>query len=99
MCNNFVQAKSLLKIRGNVEKTITIMSTNGPIKFQLIKYVIGDDNEIYVLGTTVYDKPIKYFVKYYWKRWTVEIHFRQSKYKLSLSQLKSKTKKALLKIY
>jgi len=47
------------------------------------------------LGTTIYDKDINYLKNTYWKRWKIEIHFRYSKYNLSLKELKSKTENSI----
>jgi hypothetical protein len=94
--NNFGRAKSLMKSLVNVEKRITIKSPNGPIKFRLIKYIIEENEQTYLLGTTILDKPIEYFIKYYRKRWKIEIHFRYSKYNLSLSELHSTTKNGII---
>jgi hypothetical protein len=59
------------------------------IKFRLIKYYVG--RELYVIGTTIFDEEWSYFRDLYWKRWKIEIHFRHSKYNLSLKQLSSQT--------
>jgi hypothetical protein len=64
------------------------------INLRIITYYV--DKKKYILGTTIFDKNIKYFTDLYWKRWGVEIHFRHSKYDLSLKRLESKTEKTLL---
>jgi hypothetical protein len=60
------------------------------IKIRIIKYFMEDKE--YYLGTTIYNEPISYFKDLYWKRWKIETNFRQSKYDLSMLELKSKTK-------
>ena len=55
------------------------------IKFRLIKYYIG--KKVYFLGTTIMNKTVAYFKDIYWKRWSVEINFRESKYLTSLDNV------------
>jgi Transposase DDE domain len=70
------------------EYTVDINNNNQIIKFRIVRYLV-DDKEYY-LGTTIYDKNISYFKNIYWKRWKIEIHFRHSKYDLSMINLKSR---------
>jgi hypothetical protein len=42
-----------------------------------------------------YDEPIDYLKNIYWKRWTIEINFRYSKYNLSLKNLQSKNENTI----
>ena len=70
-----------------------IRYNNKIIKIRVIKYFI-DDTEYY-LCTTIYNKSINYFIDLYWKRWKVETNFKQSKYDLSMLQLKSKNKNSI----
>lgn len=92
-----VRLKSNLKcvsLLDNNDKTIKIRYHGKVIKFRLIKFLIND--QIYYIGTTIYDKPINYFKNMYWKRWKIEINFKYSKYNLSMNNIKSKTKNAIM---
>ena len=89
--NNLKQISSIK----NKNDVITFIEYEGTkIKFRIIKYKIN--NKIYYLGTTIYDKNIKYFKDLYWKRWKIEINFRHSKYNLSMNNIKSKTKNSII---
>jgi hypothetical protein len=95
MCNIklIFRLRKNLKILKNLKNStdyITNISYNKKfIQFRLIKYVVN--NKIYYLGTTIYNKSISYLKNLYWKRWKTEIHFKYSKYNLSLKELNSKT--------
>jgi hypothetical protein len=84
--------KNLTPIQNNRRKTDFIEDfthNNQTIPLRIIKYSINNND--YYLGTTIYNKDVDYFANLYWQRWGIEIHFRQSKYNLSLKQLQSKT--------
>jgi len=84
------------KLRNATKNTSIIQNiryNNKIIKIRVIKYFI-DDTEYY-LCTTIYNKSINYFIDLYWKRWKVETNFKQSKYDLSMLQLKSKNKNSI----
>lgn len=73
-------------------------NVNG-IKMKVVKFVIRtpeDKNEIYYIGTNIYNKSVEYFKDTYWKRWKTETNFKQAKHYLSLFQLKSKTENKML---
>ena len=64
------------------------------IRFRILTYKI--DNKQFFLGTTIMNHKINYFKNIYWKRWNIEIHFRESKYLCSLSNILSKNKNTVL---
>ena len=60
---------------------------------KIIKYTI--QNKEYYLATNILTHRAEYYKDLYWNRWCIEVHFRESKYFLSLTNLKST---ALIKI-
>lgn len=76
----------------NLEKTdditIDLPYQTRTVKFRLIKYEIKKTT--YYIGTTVYNVSIDCIKDIYRHRWKIETHFKSSKYKLSLKELKSK---------
>ena len=76
-------------IRKGQTSMITKINHKGNIiKFRILSYEI--DDKIYFLGTTIMNKTVAYFKNIYWKRWRIEINFRESKYLLSLNKILSK---------
>jgi hypothetical protein len=65
-----------------------------PIKFRVLKYKIDGDD--YYLGTTIFTHTVSYFIDLYHKRWSIETHFKESKYVLSLMNLTSTKENELL---
>jgi hypothetical protein len=94
---NLLIVKKLLD--KNQDEMITTIKINDEyIKFRIIKYIIDGYN--YYLGTNLLSHRKEYFKKLYWNRWCIEIHFRESKYVLSLSNLKELSlRKTLQNIY
>jgi IS4 transposase len=85
--------KSMLVVKQIIEKGQTSMNTNivrnnESIKFRIITYTINDNK--YYLGTTIMNHTVSYLKDLYWKRWSVEINFRESKYLLSLNNILSR---------
>jgi len=85
--------KSMLVVKQIIEKGQTSMNTNivrnnKSIKFRIVTYTINDNK--YYLGTTIMNHTVSYFKDLYWKRWSVEINFRESKYLLSLNNILSR---------
>ena len=77
-----------LKYKNQTSMKTRIYYGNKIISFRIIMYNIG--NKKYYLGTTIMNKTVSYFKDLYWKRWRIEINFRESKYLLSLRNLMSR---------
>ena len=88
MMDNSLLVKEMIK-KGQTSMITKITDKDETIRFRIITYKINDKD--YYLGTTIMNKTIPYFKDIYWKRWSIEINFRESKYFLSLSQLLSKS--------
>jgi hypothetical protein len=87
MQSNVILIKELIK-KGQTSMISKINYQNKIIRFRIITYEIN--NKKYFLGTTIMNKTVAYFKDIYWKRWSVEINFRESKYLLSLNNILSK---------
>ena len=85
--------KELIK-KGQTSMITNVIYDNKKIKFRIITYKIG--NKKYYLGTTIMNHKIEYFKNIYWKRWTLETNFRESKYLLSLDNILSKNENKIL---
>jgi hypothetical protein len=86
--------KHISKMKQKNDIIVFINYANTKIKFRILKYQI--DEEIYYLGTTIYNHNIIFFKNLYWKRWKIEINFRHSKYNLKMNNIISKSKNAIL---
>jgi len=60
-----------------------------------ISYRVENSNDDYYLYTNLINSSIEELKNLYWKRWTVEIHFKESKYNLSLQKVNNKTENSL----
>jgi hypothetical protein len=87
MTINNLMIKKIIE-KGQTSMNIIIVYNNESIKFRIITYQINGKN--YFLGTTIMNHKVNYFKNLYWKRWKVEINFRESKYVLSLNNISSK---------
>ena len=87
MKDNLLIVKKMIK-KGQTSMITKINYNNETIRFRIVTYKIN--NKDYYLGTTIMNKTVTYFKNIYWKRWSIEINFRESKYFLSLGQLLSK---------
>ena len=68
---------------------------NKNINNRIINYrVDNSDDEYYILTNLSYS--IDELKNLYWKRWKVEIHFKESKYNLSLKTINLKTENSLI---
>ena len=85
--NNGLLVKNMIK-KGQTSMITKINHKNEIIRFRIITYKINNND--YFLGTTIMNKTVAYFKNIYWKRWTVETNFRESKYFLSMDRLLSK---------
>ena len=68
---------------------------NKNIKNRIINYRIDNSEDEYYLLTNL-SCSIDELKDLYWKRWQVEIHFKESKYNLSLKTINLKTENSLL---
>ena len=75
------------------DATVVLKHEGKKIQFRVLKYTVNKN--IYYIGTTIYDKSIKYFKDTYWKRWKVEVNFKYSKYNLSMNNIKSKSENSV----
>jgi hypothetical protein len=87
MKDNGLFVKEIVK-KGQSSMNTTISYCNETIQFRIISYKIN--NNSYFLGTTIMNHTVEYFKDLYWKRWTVETNFRESKYLLSLRNILSR---------
>lgn len=87
MRNCELSVRELIR-KGQTSLITEISYQHETIIFRVVKYTIN--NQDYYLGTTIMNKTPAYFENLYWKRWCVEINFRQSKYLLSLNNILSK---------
>jgi IS4 transposase len=62
---------------------------NKNIKNRIINYKINESEDEYYLLTNL-SYSIYELKELYWKRWQVEIHFKESKYNLSLNKINLK---------
>jgi len=65
------------------------------INSKIINYNVKDSEDEYFLYTNLINKSIYELKDLYWKRWKVEIHFKESKYNLSLNNINLKTENSL----
>jgi hypothetical protein len=65
------------------------------INYKTVSYKINDSEEDYYLFTNLIHKSIDELKDLYWKRWKVELHFKESKYNLSLNNINLKTENSL----
>ena len=65
------------------------------INYKTVSYNINDSEEDYYLFTNLIHKSIDELKDLYWKRWKVELHFKESKYNLSLNNINLKTENSL----
>ena len=93
MKKNSILIKKLIK-KGQNNMYTKIFYNKKLIRFRILTYEINDKK--FFLGTTIMNHKINYFKNLYWKRWNIEIHFRESKYLCSLSNILSKNKNAVL---
>jgi len=68
---------------------------NKNINNRIVNYRVNDSEEDYFLITNL-TSSIDALKELYWKRWKVEIHFKESKYNLSLNTINLKTENSLL---
>ena len=68
---------------------------NKNIKNRIINYRVDNSEDEYYLLTNL-TCSIDELKNLYWKRWQVEIHFKESKYNLSLKTINLKTENSLL---
>jgi len=85
---NSLMIKDIIR-KGQTDMRTTIIYKNKSIKFRIISYNLNGNH--YFLGTTIMNHKTEYFKELYWKRWSIEINFRESKYILSLNNILSKT--------
>ena len=62
------------------------------VNYKTVSYKINDSEEDYYLFTNLIYKTIEELKDLYWKRWKVELHFKESKYNLSLNNINLKTR-------
>jgi Transposase DDE domain len=84
---NMLMVKKIIE-KGQASMNTNVIHNNESIEFRIITYQINNNN--YFLGTTIMNHKVNYFKDLYWKRWSVEINFRESKYLLSLDNILSK---------
>ena len=84
--NNLMVKELIRKQQQNM--CTTIFHNNKSIKFRIMTYTINNND--YFLGTTIMNHTVIFFKNLYWKRWSIEIHFRESKYLLSLKNILSR---------
>ena len=65
------------------------------VNYRIVSYRIDNSEEDYYLFTNLMYKSIEDLKELYWKRWKVEIHFKESKYNLSLNNITLKTDNSL----
>ena len=68
---------------------------NKKINNRIVHYRIDNSKEDYYLLTNL-NKSLDELKDLYWKRWSVEIHFKESKYNLSLKTINLKTENSLM---
>ena len=68
---------------------------NKNINNRIINYRVDNSEDEYYLLTNL-SYSIDELKNLYWKRWKVEIHFKESKYNLSLKTINLKTENSLL---
>jgi hypothetical protein len=68
---------------------------NKKINNRIVNYRVINSTEDYFLITNL-TSSIDKLKELYWKRWKVEIHFKESKYNLSLNTINLKTENSLL---
>ena len=96
MKKNSYLVKELIR-KGQISMLTKINHKGNIIKFRILSYEI--DDKIFFLGTTIINKTVTYFKNIYWKRWRIEINFRESKYLLSLNKICQKILIAYSKIF
>jgi len=68
---------------------------NKIINNRIVNYrVDNSEDEYYLLTNLTYS--INELKDLYWKRWSVEIHFKESKYNLALNTINLKTENSLI---
>jgi IS4 transposase len=102
-----IGAKYLFRLKGNKKEVQYINENslndysfmNKKIYNRIVKYRVENSDEDYYMLTNL-NKSIDEIKDLYWKRWQVEIHFKESKYNLSLNTINLKTENSLKqKIY
>jgi IS4 transposase len=88
MKKDSLMVKDILE-KGQTSMITTITFDDKTIRFRIIVYEV--DEKKYFLGTTIMNHSVAYFKNIYWKRWRVEVNFKESKYLLSLNDIKSKS--------
>ena len=68
---------------------------NKKINNRIVHYRVDNSEEDYYLLTNL-NKSLDELKDLYWKRWQVEIHFKESKYNLSLKTINLKTENSLM---
>jgi len=76
-------------------KIIDYEFINKNINNRIVNYKVDDSEDDYFLLTNL-TNTIDELKELYWKRWKVEIHFKESKYNLALSTINLKTENSLL---
>lgn len=66
------------------------------IKHRVVHYRVENSNDEYYIYTNILDQNIDYFKDLYWKRWSVEINFKESKYNLSLININLKNENSFI---
>jgi len=78
----------------NLNNIIDYSFLNKNINNRIVHYRIDNSEDDYYLLTNL-KKSINELKDLYWKRWQVEIHFKESKYNLSLNTINLKTENSL----
>lgn len=97
-----IGAKYLFRLKGNKKEVQYINENslndysfmNKKIYNRIVKYRVENSDEDYYMLTNL-NKSIDEIRDLYWKRWQVEIHFKESKYNLSLNTINLKTENSL----
>jgi len=97
-----IGVKYIFRLKNNKKEVQYIKSKNiidysfinKKIKNRIINYRIDKSEDEYYLLTNL-SYSIDELKELYWKRWKVEIHFKESKYNLSLNTINLKTENSL----
>jgi len=95
--NYIFRLKSSKKeVKKMIKDNITDFSfINEKINNRIVHYRVDNSKEDYFLLTNL-NKSLDEMKDLYWKRWQVEIHFKESKYNLSLKTINLKTENSLM---
>jgi hypothetical protein len=84
------------EVQKMIKDNITDFSfINKKINNRIVYYRVDNSKEDYFLLTNL-NKSLDEMKELYWKRWQVEIHFKESKYNLSLKTINLKTENSLM---